>query len=569
MSVGKSAGWKEYGFLVILAALCLVVTVFQFRWTGDLAKAEYSRLERNQRDGVDEMTQAFDRELGTRCRALLPEAAAVAAGPIKALQAKAKLALEEMPEPWFRRIGLVVPEESGLRLVLADPKMGAVADAEWPTEWGNLYADLWIRAEGGGGWNREDADGWLLDFPVMDNTGRKAPDERGGGMGPGGGPGDGPGGPGGGGGGPDRSRVRGWLVVELDREFVRTGVFPRLAERYLDPMARGTYEVRVTSTGGEMIFSEGSGGDAAHEMSRTFNRQGRDSRSMPGPPAQPVWRMTVQRQPGALEKMVARSRTRNLVLAGVVNGLILLAGAALVRNARKARQLAEARMDFVASVSHELRTPVAVILGAAHNLGRGIVKGPEGVERYAGKIRQHAEQLSEMVEGVLEFAAADGGRVAYAKERVSPAAVVRQAVDATAGETQGMEMEVRMEDDLPEVIGDAPALARAVGNLIHNAAKHAVSGGWIGVRVERRNGSVVVAVSDRGPGVPGKEQDAIFQPFFRGAVAKEQQIRGSGIGLGLVRAIVHAHGGEVTLATAPEGGAVFTILLPGVEPERN
>jgi two-component system phosphate regulon sensor histidine kinase PhoR len=120
--------------------------------------------------------------------------------------------------------------------------------------------------------------------------------------------------------------------------------------------------------------------------------------------------------------------------------------------------------------------------------------------------------------------------------------------------------------NLPPVLGDAAALRSAVQNLIANAVKYGGRDRWVGVRAqlarERRRSEVRITVSDHGPGIPASELPHIFEPFYRGAEATERQIHGNGLGLSLVRRIVTAHGGKVTVATRPGAGSAFTIALP-------
>ena len=119
---------------------------------------------------------------------------------------------------------------------------------------------------------------------------------------------------------------------------------------------------------------------------------------------------------------------------------------------------------------------------------------------------------------------------------------------------------------LPPVTGDTAALRRVFQNLITNAAKHGSEGRWIGVTAALLNGTappvVEVRVADRGPGIPASEQAEVFEPFSRGAAAQAQQIRGSGLGLSVVRDIVEAHGGTVSVESDPGQGATLVVRLP-------
>jgi signal transduction histidine kinase len=264
---------------------------------------------------------------------------------------------------------------------------------------------------------------------------------------------------------------------------------------------------------------------------------------------------------------VSASRRRNFAVAALVSGLVLAAGVALVFHTRRSRQLAEAQMNFVANVSHELRTPLTVIRGAAHNIKRGVVQERAQLEQYSGLIIQHTEQLTDMIEQLLELAGARKNRIALARNPVELGGVLQEAIAATKRDAKiaGCAVELSILTALPEVSGDAAALRRVFQNLLTNAARHGGTGGWIGVTATTVNGSepiIEVRVADRGPGIPEKEQAEIFKPFVRGAAAQEKQIRGSGLGLSLVKAIVEAHGGVVLVRSQPGQGATFTVRLP-------
>jgi signal transduction histidine kinase len=225
-------------------------------------------------------------------------------------------------------------------------------------------------------------------------------------------------------------------------------------------------------------------------------------------------------------------------------------------------------MAFVANVSHELRTPLTVIRGAGHNLLRGVAREPGQIEQYSRLIIQHAEQLTNMVEQILELAGARKHASTTAHEPVDIAGVLHEAVAATKPDTEAAHCEIQLEcsPGLPPVSGEAPALRRVFQNLITNAAKHGGRGGWIGIGVTRAETGnapqVEIRVADRGPGIPRAELTEIFKPFFRGAAAQAGQVRGSGLGLSVVREIVEAHGGTVSVESQPGHGAVFVVRLP-------
>ena len=125
--------------------------------------------------------------------------------------------------------------------------------------------------------------------------------------------------------------------------------------------------------------------------------------------------------------------------------------------------------------------------------------------------------------------------------------------------------------DLPPVIGDEAALRSAVQNLVANAVKYGGADRWVGIRAEQvkdhGRSEVRITVSDHGPGIPPDELPRIFDPFYRGGDALARQIHGNGLGLSLVKRIVAAHGGQVTVSTRAGAGSAFTISLPAAAPD--
>jgi signal transduction histidine kinase len=520
----------EKGLIGLILALCALCAVLQWRWTGEVARAETARMQGNLDEQAQRMARAFDAELAAACEQLVPKRAELNKGGAEAVYlARLRAWMETKPAPIFSKIACAMPGESGVNLTMLDPKTLAARSTEWPAEWKELRDNL-ARKRMGGSPPFMDRQGVLFEIPYARET---------------------------------------WL--------------PALVREHLNFDDKPLCDVIVKSRTAQ-IFASPAGIPENRDQPVTvaFNRQGRDAnddrrRIGPGGPDGPgapggvrdgMWTLQVWRHPGALEAIVARARWRNLALAGVVNVLLLGAVLLLVWHTRRARALAEAQMNFVAGVTHELRTPLTVIRGAAHNLERGIASGPERVGEYAALIGAHAAQLGDMVEQVLGFAGAAKNLGPSTMRPVVLGEVLREAATAAEPETNAARcrLELDIPAELPSAIGDAAMLRRAFQNLIANAAKHGGAGGWIGVSAGLANGhsppALEVRVADRGRGIPPGEQAEIFKPFVRGAAAQEAQIRGSGIGLSLVREIVEAHHGSIFVCSEAGCGAAFIVRLP-------
>ena len=278
----------------------------------------------------------------------------------------------------------------------------------------------------------------------------------------------------------------------------------------------------------------------------------------------PQWRLVVTHPSGSLEASVSSQRRRNLLVSSSVLGLLGASMGLLVLATRRAQRLATQQMEFVAAVSHELRTPLAVIRSAADNLADGVVHDETGIRRYGELMRNEGRRLTEMVEQILEFAGIQSGQRGFALRPVGIPNLLHDIVSASAGiiEAAGLTVTFAIPDDLPDVLGDEPALRRVFQNLIDNAIKYGAAGGSIAIAAARSAAQVSVTVADHGIGIDAADQSRIFEPFYRAADVVAAQMQGAGLGLSLVQRIVLAHGGNVTVKSARGEGSVFTVTLP-------
>jgi two-component system phosphate regulon sensor histidine kinase PhoR len=189
--------------------------------------------------------------------------------------------------------------------------------------------------------------------------------------------------------------------------------------------------------------------------------------------------------------------------------------------------------------------------------------------QYLGIIVAESERLTALIENVLDFAKVERGKAAYEFAPDQLGEVVARAVDVYRyrAEREGMEVSLRVEAGLPPALVDARAVELAVINLLDNALKYAKDGGRVDVEVARAGRWLAVRVSDRGAGIAAEDQGRIFERFVRGqnADAGETRVRGSGIGLALVKHIAESHGGRVGVrspVTEDGRGSTFELSIP-------
>jgi signal transduction histidine kinase len=260
-------------------------------------------------------------------------------------------------------------------------------------------------------------------------------------------------------------------------------------------------------------------------------------------------------------------RYNYIVLAAL--SLFMIAGIFLTyRNVSKEMNLARQKSDFVANVSHELRTPLALIRLYAETLELGRLTAKEKYQEYFRIIREESERLTALINNILDFSRIDAGRKEYEFQETNLGELVHSTLDSYRFQIQqnGFGFEENISADIPPVNVDREAIARSLLNLVNNALKYSKDQKHIAVKLYRVNGSVKLEVQDRGIGIPINEQEKIFEKFYRCGDPLVHNVKGSGLGLSLVRHIVRAHGGDVLVESTPDKGSKFTIALPLVSP---
>lgn len=282
----------------------------------------------------------------------------------------------------------------------------------------------------------------------------------------------------------------------------------------------------------------------------------------PIPPAR--WRVTVKHPAGSLEAFVGSTRRRNLLVSTSILAVLGASMALLMVSTRRSQELARQQLEFVAAVSHELRTPLAVIRSAGENLADGVIHDEAQIRKYGALIRGEGRRLSDLVEQILELAGIQSGQRGFALRAVDVGAVVHDVLNASQAliDQAGIRVEVEIQNQLPAVRADEPALRRIVQNLIDNAIKYGATGGWIGITARAADSRVMLSVTDKGIGIAPADQARIFEPFYRSADVVAARIQGAGLGLSLVRRIVEGHDGQITVRSAPGQGSEFTISIP-------
>ena len=252
-----------------------------------------------------------------------------------------------------------------------------------------------------------------------------------------------------------------------------------------------------------------------------------------------------------------------LALAVVLS--VTLFGAYLLwRDVRREVLMAQMRSQFVSSVSHELKTPLTAIRMFAETLRLGRSKDPATQAEYLDTIVNESERLTRLLNNVLDFSKIEQGKRIYHPAPASLPEIVQAAARAMEYplRQRGFELSVHIDEGLPQVRVDGDAIEQAVLNLLSNAMKYSGESRTVGLGVRREGDSAVIQVIDKGVGIDPKDQEHIFEDFYRVPTRENQSLPGTGLGLSLVSHIAKAHGGSVRVESAPDKGSTFSIILP-------
>ncbi len=610
--VGERFTTRKPSFVLLLpaalVALLTLLATLQYRWLGQVSAGERERMQSTLRAATARFTQDFDREIGRVYFGLQVDDATVRAGAWADFAAHYQRWQESAPYPRLVRAVYLVAHDAGddnaTRLLRFDPTARTFTPVEWPAELVPLRARLaqklvlpTVAAAALEQFAPQPLAGDIpaLVIPATTTEPLRMPASQ-----------DQP------------VMLKTWLaptsyvVAVLDLDCIRTELLPALARRYFASSSNAPLDYNLTiatrTDPPHVIYQTGpaaqTAGDAqaglfnvrfdemdvfmppgqaggtrvdVHRQNLTLRVVRRTGATPPAPGA-PMrvtlndeadgdWQLIVAHPAGSLDAAVTGARRRSLAISFSVLLLLAASIALLVISTHRAQRLAQQQMEFVAGVTHELRTPLAVIYSAGENLADGVIADGAQVRRYGQVIRSEGRRLAEMVEQVLEFAGAQRGRRRLELQPVAVADLLDNTLATwQAAHTDAPQVARHIAPALPQVLADESALKRALQNLLSNALKYGGADGWIGVSAEMsetaRGREVQIAVNDKGIGIEPAELAHIFEPFYRGREVRAAQIHGNGLGLSLVKDIVEAHGGRVTVESGRGRGSTFTLHLP-------
>ena len=262
------------------------------------------------------------------------------------------------------------------------------------------------------------------------------------------------------------------------------------------------------------------------------------------------------------ETLVVGERRRD-VLLGVTplrDGYLLS-----LADVTQLKEVDRLKSDIVANVSHEFRTPLAIIKAYTELLMDEESDEPITVRsEYLSVIDAETDRLTGMVSSLLDLARLEAGQGAVAMTTVDLREVVDEAMDLLLSQAHARQIQVDVDvhGDLPPLYGNRDLLITMTRNLLGNAIKFSRAGGSVAVLARQVDDAVILQVTDHGIGISEDEMSHLFEKFYRGTAARDAGIRGTGLGLVLVKQAVDAHGGTISVVSEPGEGARFTVTLP-------
>lgn len=555
--------------VVVMVVVVSVLAAYQYRWTGEISRTEQARLRNSLATSVRNFDQEFSYDFQQLCESFeLDPEAAPSAIESRVSRQHAGWARMNIHSEMIRGIYIWRSASSDTPgLESFDQADSRFHDVNWPSELVPLHRYLTGRVEF---FSSAISDREAVYYPWMFYGDLPAlvrpifqitPDQRSSSPG---------------------VHTVGFLIVALKREYLEREYLRDLVDRHFGPAGQRSFvvSIRTAKPPYQTLFLSDanspilpSSPDAAVNL---FDLVGEEARRRGHAPLQAStpgeqWQLVAQHPAGSLEEAVASWRRRNLAIS--LGLLAALAGSMVLifSGARRSTALGKMQMEFVAGVSHELCTPLAVINTAAENLADGVVETAEQMHEYGGLIRGQGRRLERLVDEVLLFTAGRFGLSGYDLEPVEVAPMVNQGLSTSEANLRNAGFTVAKEIDgnLRPIVADASAVITCIENLVSNAMKYSSSNKWIAIRAWEAPADskteIRVSVEDKGIGIPSADMAHIFEPFYRVQSARDNQIRGVGLGLYLVKRMMEDMGGRVSVKSVLGRGTIVVLHFPAAD----
>ncbi len=360
------------------------------------------------------------------------------------------------------------------------------------------------------------------------------------------------------------SSARGVWGLLLDADYLRDRLLRPVLERHID---LGTTDWVVRGRDGSTILTARDGPPAGPlSINATFTN------------SFPPWLIEFYQQPQSpYKRLFASSQSIYLYMFLAIASIMLFGLVLTVRAVGHELELARLKSKFVSTVSHEFRSPLTSIRQLAEMLQAGRVPSEDRRRHYYDVLVEQSSRLSTLVTNILDLARIEEGRKEFRFEAVDVGPLVDELVTMTRHRVghEGYAVETHVTEPFPPVRADRNSIVQALANLVDNALQYSGDAKRVNLYASSGDGYVAITVEDQGVGIPRRDLDRVFDRFYRGGNELTRSVRGSGLGLTLVKEIVEAHGGSVHVESELGSGSKFSIRLPvmteqinGEDPDR-
>jgi PAS domain S-box-containing protein len=241
-------------------------------------------------------------------------------------------------------------------------------------------------------------------------------------------------------------------------------------------------------------------------------------------------------------------------------------GILTVRDITREREQEEQRSTFISVISHELQTPIAIIKGYASTLARAdATLDMEALRSRLRAVEEEADRLNQLVGNLLYASRIQAGGLQMEIVPLDLANLVQKAAHHLQVKSPGVTVMVNLPPNLPTVMADRDRIEEVLQNLLDNAVKYSPDKHEVIVSCSATGDEVIISVSDTGMGISLRDQERIFDRFYRVGKSKTRSMQGAGLGLYICRAIIEAHGGRIWVESALHEGSTFSFSLPREE----
>jgi signal transduction histidine kinase len=349
---------------------------------------------------------------------------------------------------------------------------------------------------------------------------------------------------------PTKGELIGIAGILLNERFVRDDLIARTIER-LSTNHAPAIAITISDDNSQVLYSNAAAQNG-YLLESNFDRPFSN------------WKAGIGLRNTNLEELARDSFLHSVGVTMLVLVFLLCGMALTIRATDREARLAQAKSNFVANVSHELKTPLSLLSLFSEILELGRVKNEEKKIEYYRIIRHESRRLNKMIDNILDFSKIEAGRKAYNLAAGDIAEVIQNVLSSYRYQitNSGFDVQTNIPASLPPVLIDRDAMAQAISNLLDNAIKYSGDVKQLSITTETIRSELSVEIADHGIGIPRAEQAKIFEKFYRVGNGLVHDVKGSGLGLSLVKHIIEAHKGTISVDSDVGKGSVFRILLP-------